>query len=151
MTRLPAAVFAPLLMLAAVPALAQEGPPPGGPGPRHLAMALRSVDLSSRQDARIRSLLEARHDAAKADRRAAEDARRALGDRVCAEKFDEAAIRAAAAALASFEADRAVADAALLREIRAELAPGQRETFDKMMSPPPRPGFRGREGEPDAR
>ena len=45
----------------------------------------------------------------------------------------------AAADVAAFHADRAVAGAALLRDIRALLTPMQREKFYRLLSPPPPP------------
>jgi Spy/CpxP family protein refolding chaperone len=107
----------------------------------HLGFVLRALDLTPEQSARIDPLMKARRDAAEAARPAVEAAGRALADQVRDETFDEAALRAKAAALASFEADRAVADAALLRDIRAVLTPAQREEFDGLLLElPPPPG-----------
>ena len=83
--------------------------------------------------------MRARRDAAEAERPAAAAAVRALGEQVQAAAFDEAAIRAAAAALSDIAADRAIADAALLRDIRALLTPVQRERFDRLIVPGPQP------------
>lgn len=142
MKRPRAATLAALVALAVPPILAQPGPhdaPPPGPGPRHLAFVLRAVDLSPEQDARIEALMTARHDADASIREAADAARRALGDQVRSEPFDERAIRAKAAALAPFAADRAVAEALLLRDVRQVLTTEQRQTFDRALaSDPPR-------------
>jgi Spy/CpxP family protein refolding chaperone len=131
-----------LLILAALPLAAQSPPsrppgppPPPGGGPAHLELALRAIDLTPAQKDQVDSLLEARHDAAEADRPASEAAFRSLMDQVQAERFDEKAIRAAAAAAADAAGDRAVADAALLRDVRALLTPAQREKFDKLIVP----------------
>jgi len=146
MKRPRAATLAALFALAISPVLAQPGPPDGPPpepGPRHLALALRAVDLSFEQEARIEALMTARHEVAASIREAADKARRALGDQVRSETFDEAAIRAKAAALAPFAADRAVAEALLLRDVRQVLTADQRATFDRVLARPPmerRPG-----------
>jgi Spy/CpxP family protein refolding chaperone len=105
----------------------------------HLGFVLRALDLTPEQSDSIDPLMKARRDAAEAARPAVEAARRALADQVRDETFDEAAIRAKAAALASFDADRAVADAALLRDIRAVLTPAQREKLDRLLAEPPPP------------
>jgi Spy/CpxP family protein refolding chaperone len=145
------------LLLASVPVPAQQGPPPGpppqGPGPMHLEFVLRQVDLTSEQNVQVDALMTARRDAAESTHPAAEAARRALGDQVRAGTFDETAIRAKAAAVAAFDADRAVGDAQLLREVRAVLTAEQRETLDSLLaSPPPPPlGGRMRQGRVDAR
>lgn len=126
-----------LMVLAIVPVAAQQGPPP--PGPMHLDFVLRAIDLTPDQRAQIHPLTRARHEAAEAARPAAEAAGRALADQVQAGTFDETAIRAKAAAMAVFDADRVVADAALLRDVRALLTPEQRVKFDLLMGTPPPP------------
>jgi Spy/CpxP family protein refolding chaperone len=143
-----------LMLLAIVPASAQQGPPPGGPpppqgaGPVPLEFVLRAIDLTPAQRAQIEPLMRARHEAADAARPAAEAAGRALAEQVQDGTFDEEAIRAAAAEVAAFEADRAVADAALLRDIRALLTPAQREKFDRLLGPPPPPASQPSGGGP---
>ena len=141
MKRPRAATLAALLALAISPAVAQPGPhegPPPEPGPRHLALVLSAVDLSPEQEARIDALMKERHDGAASNREAADAARRALGDQIRSETFDEAAIRAKAAAVAPFAADRAVAEASLLRDVRQVLTTEQRETFDRILASGPR-------------
>jgi Spy/CpxP family protein refolding chaperone len=110
-------------------------PPPEGPGPQRLEMALDAIDLTAQQEVLLDPVLEARHAKADSARPAAEAARRALGDQIRSASFDDAAIRARAAAVAGFEADRAVADAALLRDVRAVLTSAQRVRFDRLMEP----------------
>jgi len=154
MTRSRVAIVLAFLALAAVPALAQEGRPPGPPpgaGPLHLDYALRGIELTEDQNTQIDALLDARRETAEATRPAFEAARRALAEQVRAATFDEAAIRVQAAALAVLDADHAVADAALLRDVRALLTPEQLATFEaRLASPPPRGGMRNgpREGGP---
>jgi Spy/CpxP family protein refolding chaperone len=109
----------------------------------HLAFALKGLELTPEQSARIEPLLKARHDEGEAGRSAVEAARHLLGDQIRADVFDDGAIRAKAAAVAALEADRAVADAALLRDVRAVLTPGQRDDFDQRLQPPPPPATRG--------
>ena len=105
----------------------------------HLEFVLEAIDLTPQQEAQLGPRLRARQEAGQSARAAAEAARRALGDQIHAARFDEAAIRAKAAAVAAFESDRAVADAALLRDVRAVLTSGQRAKFDRLMEPPPPP------------
>ena len=148
---------APLLALFALaPAFAQHGPPPGGPGgfggpggpgghgrgpgPGPVEFALRAIDLTDAQKAQIDTLMKARHAAAEANRDAAMEAHRAPAEQVQATTFDEAAIRGKAAAAAVFEADRVVADAALLRDVRAVLTDAQRVKFNALLQPPTPPG-----------
>ena len=126
-----------LMLLAIVPVWAQQGPPP--PGSMPLEFVLRAIDLTPAQRAQIEPLMRARHEVADAARPAAEAAGHALAEQVQAGTFDEEAIRAAAADVAALETDRVVADAALLRDIRAFLTPAQREKFDRLLGPPPPP------------
>ena len=133
-------VFYALALVAcmAAPVFAQQGPPPPGPGPMHLAFVLQAIDLTPEQDAKVDPLMRARHEAADASRPAAEAAGRALADQIQNGTFDEAAIRAKAAAVAAIDADRLVADAALLHDVRAILTPEQRAKFDRLQGPPRR-------------
>ena len=125
-----------IVALAAAPVSAEQGPPPPGPGPAHLAFVLQAIDLTPEQDSQIDPLMRARHQAADASRPAAKATGRALADQIRNGSFDEAAIRAKAAALAALDADRLVADAALLRDVRAILTPEQRAEFDRLLRPP---------------
>jgi len=109
----------------------------------HLGLALRALEFTPEQSAQIDPLLRAHRDAAEAARSATEAARRALADQVGADAFDEAAIRAKAAAVATFDADRAVADAALLRDVRALLTAEQREELDRQLATRPESLDRG--------
>ncbi len=139
----PIAAALAMVALAAAPALAQPAPPPpgppGGPGPGPVGFALRALDLSVEQRAQIDALLDVRRQVEAADHPAVEAAHRALMDQIRATDFDEAAIRARVAAVAVHDAERAVADAALLRDIRAVLDDEQRETFERLLAPPPPP------------
>jgi len=132
-----ALIAAALMKFAIVPLHAQQGAPP--PGPMPLEFVLRAIDLTPPQHAQIEPLMRARHEAAEAAHPAAEAAGRALSDQVQAGMFDEEAIRGLAAEVAAFDADRVVADAALLRDIRALLAPAQREKLERLLLPPPIP------------
>ena len=125
------------MLFAIVPVWAQQGPPPPGPVP--VEFVLRAIDLTPAQRAQIEPLMRARHEAAEAAHPSAEAAGRALAEQVQAATFGEEAIRAAAADVAAFDADRLVADAALLRDIGVLIAPGQREKLDRLLMPPPIP------------
>ncbi len=145
MNRPRTATFLALLALAIPPVLAQQRRTPGGPppppesAPVPLEFVLRALDLTPEQRAQIDPLMTARREAAEAARPAADAAARALADQVRADTFDEAAIREKAAAVEPFDADRAVADSALLRDIRAVLAPEQFEKLDRLLAPLPPP------------
>lgn len=148
-----------LAALAALPALAQM-PPPGGPGghggsggpgmhggPPPIEMLLRTLDLTTEQQAQVDTIMEARHAAGDAARPAMQAAHKALADQVRATPFDEAAIRTKAAAVAALDADRIVADAAVLRDVRAILTDAQRAKLDKLLeAPAPPSGGRGKHG-----
>lgn len=109
----------------------------------HLEFALRGLNLTNDQATQIDALMTAHREAAEATHTAVDAARRALVDQIQAAVFDEAAIRAKAAAVAALDADRAVAEAALLREVRALLTPEQLTQFNSQLvslPPPPRSG-----------
>jgi Spy/CpxP family protein refolding chaperone len=129
------------LVLALVPAsaFAQRGPggPHGGGPPEpgmHLERVLGTLNLSSDQQAAIDKILSARRDAGESDRQDMATARMALMDRIHAETFDEQAIRQAAAAVAAVEAEKAVATAKTLGEIRAVLTAEQRTQLQKALA-----------------
>ncbi len=131
-----ALAFAPLLAQSAPPP--PQGPPPGRDA-MQLDLILRALDLTADEKTSIDALLRARRAAADAARPSADAARRDLTDQIRAETFDESAIRAKAAAVAILEADGFVADAGLLRDIRAVLTDDQRQKFDRLLEPPPPP------------
>lgn len=152
MKRCHVMVFIALLALVVTPGLAQPAPPgpppppdrpapPGAPGPclGNLHFIIRALDLSSEQADQIDQLLKARQEAAMAVREGADAARRALDEQIRATVFDETAIRSLAASAAVFDADRAVADAALLRDIRALLTEEQLAKFAELLAPPSPP------------
>jgi Spy/CpxP family protein refolding chaperone len=140
------------LLLGLVPALAlaqPAGPPPPPPGPGlALEPILDRLNLTSQEQTAVDSLLEAHHQAAEAHREQMMAARKALHQRTVAEVLDEAAIRQAAAAVAALEADCAVADATLLRDIRAVLTAEHRAELNRLIERPmgrmDRPGRGGR-------
>jgi Spy/CpxP family protein refolding chaperone len=139
--RLVVAAFA-LLLCVAFPVLAQPHPPGGphgGPGPMHLEGVLRALDLTTAQSTAIDTLMKTRRDAEDALRPTAEAAHEALGDQLRAATLDEAAIRAKAAVVAGLDADRMVADATLLRDVRALLTDTQRQKLDRLLEPPAPP------------
>jgi Spy/CpxP family protein refolding chaperone len=124
--------------LAAGPVLAQSEPH----GYRHhddggmhqLQGVLESLNLTSDQQAAIDKVVAAHRDNAGAGMRDVMAAKRTLADRIHADTLDETSIRQAAAVVAGFEADRAVADAKMLNEIRAQLTAGQRTQLQQELS-----------------
>lgn len=137
------------LALGSTPLLAQPapppppggpgGPPPPGPGPGNLGLVLRALDLNADQAAQVEVILKTRQMTAMEEQEALGTARRELDEQVRAQVFDEAALRSKAAAVAVFEARRVVADAAVLRDVRALLTEEQRAKFEQLLLPPPPP------------
>ena len=128
------------LLLAALPALAEprghgRGGGPGGPGLmdghrlEHLALRL---ELSDGQREELRQAFADRFEAGAETRRALFEARRALGEQIHADSFDEAAIRQAAAAVAALEADMAVERARGAQQLRQILTPEQLAELEQM-------------------
>jgi Spy/CpxP family protein refolding chaperone len=93
-----------------------------------------TLGLTSDQQAAVDKVFAAHHHAARAEGKNLAAAAKALAERVHAETFDEAAIRQAAATVAGLKADRAVGDATLLSEIRAQLTPEQRTQLQQALS-----------------
>jgi Spy/CpxP family protein refolding chaperone len=105
------------------------------PGAMHgLQGIVGTLGLTSDQQAAVDKIFAAHHDASKAGGREFMAATKALADQVRAETFDEAAIRQTAATVAKFEADRAVGDAEMLSEIRAQLNPEQRTQLQQALA-----------------
>ena len=100
---------------------------------------LQHLDLEDSQQAAVATLLETRHAAMDATRDQAHAAHQALRIAVTSETFDETAIRAAAALVAALDANRAVADAALLRDVRALLTDEQKAALAAELAHPPVP------------
>ena len=142
------------LLLGLVPALALAqpgGPPPSPPGRGFpLESILGRLNLTSQEQGAVDSLLEAHHQAAEASLEQIMAARKALHNQVIAETLDEAAIRQAVAAVSALEATRTVADATLLRDVRAVLTAEHRTQLNSMLSKDTpgmgAPGRRGRHG-----
>lgn len=113
-------------------------PPPHGLMPQ-IERALSSLDLTGAQKETIEQKFQARRSAMEARHDQAMQAHMALRSAIIAEPFDEGSIRNAAAAVGSLLADLSVADAALLRDIRAELSEDQRDRLNEILSRPPLP------------
>ncbi len=153
--RLTMAICGVALLAAALPALAQppargpHGPHDGGPGFmdghrfEHLAERL---DLSEGQRDALRQALEDGAAEGREARRGLFEARRALGEQIHAEVFEEAAIREAAAAVAAFEADLAVERARHAQEMRRILTPEQLAQLQEMREERRQSGRRGPRG-----
>jgi Spy/CpxP family protein refolding chaperone len=105
------------------------------PGATHeLQWVVGTLGLTSDQQAAVDKIFAAHRDAAEAAGRDLMAARKALADQVHAEALDEGAIRQAAALLAALEADRAVGDATMLSQVRAQLTPAQRTQLQQKLS-----------------
>jgi Spy/CpxP family protein refolding chaperone len=117
-------------------AFAQTGPKGYGrhePGMGdHLQWVLGNLELSGNQQATVDKLVAAH--AMTADGQKFMTAKRNLMERIHAEPMDEQAIRQAAAVLGALEADRAVADAKLLNDVRAVLTPDQRSQLQQTLA-----------------
>ena len=121
--------------------LAQTGPRGFGhrePGGMHQVQEiLGTLSLTSDQQAAIDKLFTTHRDAARDGMNEFMTAQKALADQIHAETLDEAAIRQAAATVAGLEADRAVAEATMLSQIRAQLTPEQKAQFQQELSSSP--------------
>ena len=124
--------------LASALVLAQSGPWGYGhhePGGMHqLQDVLGTLSLTSDQQAAIDKIFSAHRDAGQAGSADFMTAKKALADQVHAETLDETAIRLAAANVAALEADRAVAEATMLSQVRAQLSPAQRVQLQQELS-----------------
>ena len=98
----------------------------GGPGGPMGPLGLNRLDLSDAQRDQVRSLVESRRDETKGLADRARSAHDALQAAVTADTFDEGAIRAHSAEVASVEADMAVARARLHADILQILTAEQR-------------------------
>ena len=97
---------------------------PGGPGGM-FGLPLRALELTDAQREQVKAIMESHRDAQKAAGDKMMEARKALHDAIAADAFDEAAIRAAAGAVAALDADAAVQQARIRAEIFAILTPEQ--------------------------
>ena len=120
-----------VLVLGATMAMAQ--PEMRGPGPRDPGMMFerlaQRLDLSDEQSGKLQAVLEGHREAVELQKQQSDTAHKAVQVEIEASEFDETAIRAAAAILAKVEADRFVARAAMLQEVRQILNPEQFEQF----------------------
>jgi Spy/CpxP family protein refolding chaperone len=137
-----------------VPALAfaQAAPSPGpaapapGAAPQPAPMSggvlnhiLNQLNLSADQRASINGILAAQRQNGEAARQQMLAARQVLMQAINADVFNEAKVREAANAMSALEADRAVATARLLHDVRAVLTPEQQAQLQQALrQPPPR-------------
>jgi Spy/CpxP family protein refolding chaperone len=106
---------------------------PGGPGMRGgpggsggmFGLPLRALELTDAQREQVKAIMASHRDAQKAAGDKMMEARKALHDAIAADAFDEAAIRAAAGAVAALDADAAVQQARIRAEVFAILTPEQ--------------------------
>jgi periplasmic protein CpxP/Spy len=101
-----------------------RGGPGGGPGGM-FGPELRALDLTDAQREQVKAIMESHREEQKAVRDKMMTARKALHDAIAADGFDEAAIRAAAGAVAALDADAAVQQARIHAEVFAILTPEQ--------------------------
>ena len=124
------------LMLCLVPTLGMAqrgGPPPGPPDPEMMLDHMTErLDLSDQQRQGLAAVFAAHRESVRAEDEKMFAARKTLGDQIHSETFDEVAIRKAAAAVASLEADRAVERGRLFQQIRGILTPEQLKEFEEM-------------------
>ena len=156
--RLTMAICGVALLAAALPALAQPpAPGPHGPHGRHdggpgwmdghrFEHLAERLDLSEGQRDELRQALEAGAEEGREARRGLFEARRALGEQIHADVFDETAIREAAASVAAFEADLAVERAQRAQEMRRILTPEQLAQLEEMREARRDFGRHGRRG-----
>ena len=110
----------------------REGHGPHGGGEPMFERMIERLDLTPAQRDTIRDLFEKHRDAAGPQHEEMQAARRALGERIQAETFDEAAIRTAAAKVAKIEADLAVQRGLVVSQVRQVLTPEQRAEARRM-------------------
>lgn len=107
---------------------------PGGPGGPMgiLGPGLRALDLTEAQQKQVQAILDGQREEQQAIGEKLRTARQALGEAIAAETFDEAAVRAKAAEVASIEADQAVLQAKTYAAVRALLTPEQVKKLNEM-------------------
>lgn len=132
-----ATLVAATLILGASAASAQSGPHGYGgrePGAMRLQRVVGTLSLTPDQQSSVDKIFAAHREAAESRGKDSMAAAKALFDQIRADTFDEAAIRRAAAAVGGFEADRAVSEAKMLGEVRAQLTEEQKAQLDKTLS-----------------
>ena len=128
------AIAAAVVMAAAViPVLGQGyGHHPDRHHGRMMDRIMERLELNEEQRAEVEAMMDARHDAMQANIDQLRTAREALFDAIHAAEFNETAIRDAAAAIATVEADLAVERGLGYQEFRKILTPEQQVTLDEM-------------------
>lgn len=114
--------------------LAAQGPHHRGPyqGGMKAGLLVEGLDLDEAQRQAIDELMASYRDELTAQFQVVAQARRALGDQIYAEIFDEAAIRAASTELAAAEAETAVTRGEIYQQLRGLLNAEQVAQLEKM-------------------
>jgi len=119
---------------AAPPSGAAPTPAPTGGGVLH--HILNQLNLSADQRTSINGILAAQRQNVEAARQQMLAARQTLLQTINADVFNEAKVREAANAMSALEADRAVATARLLHDVRAVLTPEQQAQLQQALRQP---------------
>lgn len=116
------------------PRVRRGGPGMGLGGPGLFGPALRRLELTEDQRSRVRQITESHRDEQRAIADRARKAHEALREVTESPTFDESAVRARAADVASVEADMAVARARLYNEVYQILTPEQQTTLKTLQA-----------------
>jgi Spy/CpxP family protein refolding chaperone len=124
-----------VMAAAAIPVLGQgwgKGHHPDRHHGRMMDHVMERLELTEDQRAEVEAMMTERHDAMEDNIDQLRQAREALFDAIHAAEFDETAIRDAAAAVATIEADLAVERGLGYQEFRKILTPEQQAEFEEM-------------------
>ena len=117
------------------------GPPPGGPGMRGGAMmGLRGLDLTEAQQDQVKSIMDSHQTEFSAVNKKIGEARQAMRALLDADQIDESAIRAKSAEAAAAEADAAILQAKIRREVFGILTAEQLQKAKENKGPRQRRG-----------
>ena len=144
---------------AAVPLVAQQGPPPGGapmgrggfgpgpgmrgPGGPGMMGIPPGIDLTEEQRTQVRSIMESHRDQMQQAGEKMRTAREGMQALIEADNLDESAIRAKAAEVGAAEADAAIMQARIHAEIFQILTPEQQQKAKEFRASHQGPGGRG--------
>jgi Spy/CpxP family protein refolding chaperone len=124
-----------VMAAAAIPVLGQgwgNGHHPDRHHGRTMDRIMERLELTDEQRAEVEAMMSERHDAMEANIDELRAARGALFDAIHAAEFNETAIRDAAAAVATIEADLAVERGLGYQDFRKILTPDQQAEFEEM-------------------
>ena len=111
--------------------MGEEGMPPAG---RQFNKMATELGLSAQQQEGVKGIFAKNRPAAEPLMKQLKGERRALRNLVQADTFDEAAIRAQVAKMATLQSDMAVQHAKLAQEIRTILTPEQIQKFKEIQA-----------------